>query len=719
MQYLMQWTKPIVAFGVGLLFAGASWGQTTQAIAKPKDTEWLSYGRDYREQRYSPLDQVNPGNVQDLGLAWFMDTDSNRGLEATPLIAEGIMYVSGSWSVVYAIDAGTGQRLWSYDPQVDKAYGKRTCCDVVNRGVSLYEDKVFVGTLDGRLVALNKTTGQPIWSVSTLQGEQGNYSITGAPRAANGLVYIGNGGAEYGVRGFVSAYSASSGELVWRFYTVPGDPDHGFENEAMVQAATTWTGEWWSQGGGGTVWDSIVYDEEFDQILIGVGNGSPWNRRVRSPDGGDNLYLSSVVALDAKTGEYRWHFQETPGDSWDYTATQHIMLADMTIDGRTRKVLWHAPKNGFFFIIDRASGDLISAEPYVKVTWAIGYDPITKRPFETENADYSQGPQLQWPSPMGGHNWQPMAHSPDTGLVYIPIHEMAYQYADESDYKVNPGHWNTAVETDQGGFNNALLMARLQARAGQGYLQAWDPATQSERWRIPLPTIWNGGVLATAGGLVVQGNSAAELAVYDAQSGAKLWAYATQERIVAPPVSYQLDGEQYIAVAVSWGGAVALAGGMPPGPKPERARILAFKLGGDAELPALPEPVALTEPPKPWTDAPEIIEHGRMLYMDFCLPCHGNGAVGNGSVPDLRHLPNGFYAAWDAVVLDGALVRAGMVGFSDVLTPDDSAAIKAYVLTRAQQDWQLSQQPPWWVSFKTWWYDKVAIVLLWLAELAS
>ena len=710
---------PAVALIIGLVMACASWGQTSDEIAHPDPTEWLSYGRDYQEQRYSPLAQIKTDNVQDLGLAWFMDTDSNRGLEATPLVANGVMYVSGSWSVVYALDAKTGERLWSFDPQVDKAYGKRACCDVVNRGVALYDDKVIFGTLDGRLIALDKATGAIVWSVSTIAGEQGSYSITGAPRAANGLVYIGNGGAEYGVRGFVSAYSVATGELVWRFYTVPGNPDLGFENDAMKLAAQTWTGEWWSLGGGGTVWDSIVYDQDFDQVLIGVGNGSPWNRRVRSPEGGDNLYLSSVVALDAVTGEYRWHFQETPGDSWDYTATQHIMLADMEIDGLTRKVLWHAPKNGFFFIIDRASGELISAEPYVKVTWATGYDPVTKRPIETDNADYSQGPQLQWPSPMGGHNWQPMAHHPETGLVYIPIHEMAYQYADEPAYRVNPGHWNTAVETDQGGFNNALLMEALQARAGQGYLLAWDPVTQSERWRIPLPTIWNGGVLATAGGLVIQGNSAAELAIYDAANGAKLWSFDAQERIVAPPVAYSVDGEQYIAVAVSWGGAVALAGGIPPGPKPERARIMAFKLGGDVSLPPMPEARPMTRPPEPWTQDDQVLDRGRTLYMDFCLPCHGNGVIGNGSVPDLRHLPSGFYEAWDAIVLDGALVKAGMVGFSDVLSPDDSAAIKAYVLTRAQQDWELSQQASWWVATKKWFYDKVAVVLLWLAALAS
>jgi mono/diheme cytochrome c family protein len=304
-------------------------------------------------------------------------------------------------------------------------------------------------------------------------------------------------------------------------------------------------------------------------------------------------------------------------------------------------------------------------------------------------------------------------------LVYIPIHEMAYQYADEPQYKVNPGHWNTAVETDQGGFGSALLMASLMNRAGQGYLLAWDPATQSERWRIPLPTLWNGGVLATAGGLVVQGNSAAELAIYDAQTGVKLWAFDTQDRVVAAPMTYSIEGEQYIAIAVGWGGAVGLAGGIPPGPRPERSRILAFKLSGSANLVPMPPARVVSQPPEPATQDPQILETGRTLYMDFCLPCHGNAVVANGSVPDLRHLPLGFYEAWDPIVLGGVMAKVGMVGFSDVLSPEDSAAIKAYVLTQAQEDWVLRQQPEWWVTVKTWWYDKLAAVLLWLSELAS
>ena len=336
----------------------------TARIASPSESNWLSYGLDYDEQRYSRLAQIDSDNITDLGLDWHFDTDYNRGLEATPLVVDGVMYVTGNWSVVYALDASDGRLIWRYDPEVPKEWGKMACCDVVNRGVAIYQGKVFVGTLDARLVALEASTGRVLWDIKTADTSKYPYTITGAPRAAKGKVFIGNGGAEFGARGFVSAYDADSGELVWRFYTVPGNPEVGQESEALEQAALTWTGEWWNAGGGGTVWDSIVYDTDLDQLYIGVGNGSPWNRRVRSPQGGDNLFLSSIVALDPDTGAYIWHFQETPAETWDYTATQPIMLAEMNWQGTARRVIWHAPKNGFFFIIDRETGQLLSAEPF-------------------------------------------------------------------------------------------------------------------------------------------------------------------------------------------------------------------------------------------------------------------------------------------------------------------------------------------------------------------
>ena len=384
---------------------------------------WLSYGRTYDEQRFSPLDQVNRDNVGELGLAWYFDVPTQRGMEATPVVVDGRMYVTGSWSIVYALDAATGKELWRYDPKVPKSWAQYACCDVVNRGVAVWEDSVFVGTLDGYLVALDAATGKERWRTDTID-RQPPYTITGAPRVVNGLVFIGNGGADLGVRGYISAYDAKTGEQRWRFYTVPANPEDGFENEALEKAAQTWTGEWWKVGGGGTVWDSMAYDPDLGLLYIGVGNGSPWNQRFRSPEGGDNLFLSSIVALRADTGEYVWHYQTTPGDTWDFTATQHMILADLEIGGATRKVLMQAPKNGFFYVLDRTNGELISAAPYVALSWASGIDMATGRPIEVPGARYADGPFILMPSGFGGHNWHPMAFNPKSGLVFLPSQDL-------------------------------------------------------------------------------------------------------------------------------------------------------------------------------------------------------------------------------------------------------------------------------------------------------
>ncbi len=691
----------------------------TDRIERADPSEWLSYGRTYSEQRYSPLDQINQESIDALGLAWSFDTESIRGLEGTPIVVDGLMYITGNWSVVYALDARTGALVWRFDPKVDRETGALACCDVINRGVAVYGDSVYVGVLDGRLVALDRLTGELHWQVDTLAGEKGAYTITGAPRAADGKVFIGNGGAEYGVRGFVSAYDATTGAKLWRFYTVPGDPKKGFESDAMAMAAESWSGSWWQYGGGGTVWDSIVYDQELNQLLIGVGNGSPWNRRERSPEGGDNLFLSSIVALNPDTGAYLWHYQETPGETWDYTATQQIMLADMEIGGEIKKVLWHAPKNGFFFVIDRKTGSLISAEPFVKVTWASGYDLETGRPIETPNADFADGPQWVSPSPMGGHNWQPMAYSPRTNWVYIPVIETALEYKDDKTFEFKPGHWNTGVDLDPGALANNLLLEAVTNRFGSAALLAWDPIAQEARWRTPMEFIWNGGVLATAGDLVFQPNSSAELVGYNAHTGEALWSYDIQERSVGTPVSYELDGEQYIAMLAGWGGAISLSGGGMVQPAPEFGRVLAFKLGGHAQLPALAPLPDYGKPPEPSVTDASIIERGRSLYTLNCMRCHGANAVSNGRIPDLRRLPPAWYEQWDAIVLDGIMAKAGMVGFADVLTAEDSLAIKSFVLTEAQEDYDLRTQPPWWVALKTWFYDKVAAILVALMELAQ
>jgi len=388
------------------------------AAADGNAAEWVTHGRTYGEQRFSPLDKVNVSNAGQLGLAWSFDLPENRGIEATPLVADGVMYTTSSWSIVRAFDAKTGKLIWEFDPKVPRKTGVKACCDSVNRGVALWEGRVYFGALDGRLISLDAKTGKQVWSTVTVDQSK-PYTITGAPRVIKGKVLIGNGGAELGVRGYLSAYDARNGKLLWRFYTVPGEQptDDAASDEAMKIARPTWKGEFWKVGGGGTVWDSMAYDPDLDLLYIGVGNGSPWNRDIRSPGGGDNLFLSSIVALKPDTGKYVWHYQTTPGESWDYTATQHIILADLTIGGKPVKALMQAPKNGFFYVIDRTNGKLISADNYVPVSWATGVDPATGRPVETPNARYGSGPALAMPGPLGGHNWQPMAYSPKTNLV--------------------------------------------------------------------------------------------------------------------------------------------------------------------------------------------------------------------------------------------------------------------------------------------------------------
>jgi quinohemoprotein ethanol dehydrogenase len=407
-------------------------------LRNPPAEEWLTYGYHYAEQRYSPLRQITAANVSRLGLGWTTEIGDGGGTqEATPLVANGVMYVITNWSLVYALDARTGKELWRFDPQVDRRIGtpgalNRVCCGVVNRGLALYEDRVFVPVLDGRLIALNSSTGKQIWSVVTVPQNQ-PYSITMAPRVYKGKVIVGNSGAEYAVRGYVSAYDTTDGKLAWRFYTVPGDPSKPFEHPDLEAAAKTWTGEWWKMGGGGTVWDTLAFDPDADLLYFGVGNGGPWNRDYRSPGGGDNWYLSSIVAVRPDTGQYVWHFQTTPGDSWDYTAVQQLILADLRIDGRDRKVIMQAPKNGFFYVLDRITGEFISARPFVNLSWASGVD-AKGRPIENPGARYASQAVRISPTVGGGHNWMPMSFSPDTGLVYIPAINSSRVFVKPQDF---------------------------------------------------------------------------------------------------------------------------------------------------------------------------------------------------------------------------------------------------------------------------------------------
>ncbi|HMM75517.1 MAG TPA: PQQ-dependent dehydrogenase, methanol/ethanol family [Gammaproteobacteria bacterium] len=655
------------------------------AAADSEPGNWLSHGRTYYEQRYSPLDQINADNVKDLKLAWFYDFDTHRGVEATPLVVDGVMYTTASWSVVHAIDAKTGARLWTYDPQADREQAFYACCDVVNRGPAVWGDKVFVGVIDGRLIALDRATGKLVWETPTI--EKGKpYTITGAPRVVKGKVIIGNGGAEFGVRGYVSAYDADTGKMVWRFYTVPGNPADGFENAAMEKAAKTWTGEWWKGGGGGTVWDSMAYDPELDLLYVGTGNGSPWNQRLRSPGGGDNLFLTSIVALRPDTGEYVWHYQTVPGDTWDFTSTQHILLADLQWEGKLRKVLMQAPKNGFFYVIDRATGQLLGADPYVKVTWASHVDLETGRPVETKNARYDLSQQALQPGPFGGHNWHPMAFNPNTGLIYVPTQDLPFLYKEDKEFERSDAHYNLGIHFDAGALPEDDRKAGEIAQTIVGALTAWDPIAKKPRWRVELQDVWNGGALTTAGNLVFQGTNRGMLNAYRADTGEKLWSADAQTGIHAAPISYAIDGQQYIAVSAGSGTALALPGGQLASHSlpPNRSRMLAFALNGSASLPAAEtiERRIAEDLPAVTADAAALAS-GKTLYHAYCSRCHGDNAVSGNVIPDLRYATADTHAHWQAIVHDGQLQANGMMAFDKWLNADQIAQIQQYVLSRA------------------------------------
>ncbi len=682
-------SSPATGAGETAAVATAPRGVTGARIAAA-DTEpqnWLSHGRDYGEQRYSPLDRISADNVGKLGLAWAYDLPTNRGVEATPLVAEGVLYTTGSWSIVYALDAATGQEIWVYDPQVPREKGFYACCDVVNRGVALWEDKVYVGALDGRLIAIDAAKGQRVWEMQTTDPAQ-PYTITGAPRVVDGKVIIGNGGAEFGVRGYVTAYDARTGAQVWRFHTIPGDPALGFENAAMKKAAATWSGQWWTQGGGGTVWDSMAYDPALGLLYIGVGNGAPWNQRYRSPDGGDNLYLSSIVALDAATGEYRWHYQTTPGDHWDFTATQHIVLADVEWQGRTRKVLMQAPKNGFFYVLDRATGELLAADPYVTTTWATHVDMATGRPVETSQARYAEGPQVLSPTPFGGHNWPPMAYSPKTGLVYIPTQDLPFRYNEIPGWTPTAGGYNLGVSFAVAALPPDAKQAGELVAGLHGHITAWDPIARAPRWRVEHPGVFNGGLLATAGNLIFQGTERGEFAAYRADTGDRLWSFDGRSGIFAGPVSYAVGEEQYVTVMAGSGTVYGVAAGqvasfsLPP----NASRVLTFRLDGTGTLPpAVVVDKSIPEPPMLIADA-DALARGKTHYDTYCARCHGDNAVSGGVIPDLRRMAPDTHAAWQRIVHDGERKDLGMLGFAQWLDATAVDEVHQYVISRARED---------------------------------
>ncbi len=703
---LRSWAGPALLAGTALVLAACGDRQTR--AAQPEgfaavDTaristasagdEWLTYGGTYDEQRHSKLDQINKDTVSQLGVAWTYDLATNRGVESTPIVVDGVMYVTSAWSVVYALDAKTGAEKWVYDPAVDRAVGVKACCDVVNRGVAVYDGKVYVGVIDGRLEALNAETGAVVWSKVTVDQSR-PYTITGAPRVVNGKVLIGNGGAELGVRGYLSAYDTSSGDLVWRFYTVPNpakQPDGAISDDAFVKVGNvTWgdEGAWTTDGGGGTVWDSIVYDEVNDQIIFGVGNGSPWNRTFRDPSGGDNLFLSSIVAVDADTGTYKWHFQTTPGDNWDYTATQTIILADLPLGeaGATRRVAMQAPKNGFFYVVDAATGQYISGDAYVPVNWATGLD-ANGRPVEVAAARYAKEPFQQTPGPLGGHNWQPMAYNPDLGLAYIPAQEIPQAYAEDPRFSSRPVGWNTGIDFSAGVPPIAPPEVAKMLRATlKGRLIAWDPVAREPRWTVEHENAWNGGVLSTAGGLVFQGRLTGDFSAFDAATGDKLWTHELKSGGASGPGTFMIDGEQYVTITTGWGSAFALAAGFGFDEKVSASvgKVVTFKIGGTAEIADTALPPIDRTPKAAAFGSLSVISEGTVHYARNCAVCHGPLGVSSGVLPDLRWSAiSGNKDAWKGVVLDGNLAANGMVSFADYVTPDEAEAIRAYVLTQA------------------------------------
>jgi quinohemoprotein ethanol dehydrogenase len=548
--------------------------------------EWVTYGRDYAETHFSPLKQIDTDSVKRLGLAWSWGTESPAGarIESTPLISNGVLYATLGWNVMLAVDARTGKQKWRWDPEIPRKHISEICCGPVNRGVALYKGKVYAGLLDGRLVALDQETGKVLWSVKTTTND--DTVLTAAVRIVKGKVIVGTSGAEQAVRGYFSAYDAETGKMAWRFYTVPGDPSKPFEHPELAIAAKTWTGEWWKMGGGGTVWDAMAYDPEADLLYIGTGNGGPWDRNLRSPGGGDNLFLASVLAVKPDTGKMVWYFQETPGDDWDYTSTQPMVLADLTIEGRLRKVLMHAPKNGFFYVLDRTTGEFISGGQYAKrVTWASGLDK-KGHPIEAKGARYGVNPVLISPGNGGAHNWEAMAFSPLTGLVYIPGTEGGARYARDPKFVYTPGTQNAGMSTMQRprDANGNVIPpdpptdvavtepegAENQPKnVGGGFLVAWDPVTQKERWRVPAAGgyLRGGATLATAGNIVFHDSKA-----YNAQTGEKLWEVELNGENVAP-VTYMLDGKQYVTY---------FARSYP------NSRLFSFVLDGNQPVPPIP-----------------------------------------------------------------------------------------------------------------------------------
>jgi quinohemoprotein ethanol dehydrogenase len=686
-QYLGRVSLLAALASLGL--APAAFGAGAHAAQLSDDSDgrdWPGYGRSFGQQHYSPLAQINRSNVRSLGLAWSMDLPlGNTATE--PVAVNGVLYFASGLSVVHAVDAVSGKPLWQYDPLVGQVAGLNLRVGWGVRGVAWWDDKVYVGTQDGRLIALDAKTGKPVWTQHTYGEDLAAY-ISGAPRVLGGRVLIGYGGSNGVSRGYITAYEAKTGKYLWRFYTVPGDPAKGFENKAMQMAAKTWSGHWWQYGGGGDVWNSIAYDEQTDTVFFGVGSPYPWNHRRRSQGQGDNLFIDSIVAVDGRSGAYKWHYQTVPGDSWDYDATMDIELADLRIGGKLRKVLMQAPKNGFYYVIDRTDGKLISAEHYVPVSWATRIDLATGRPVEVPGARYDQGkPVSVAPSPLAAHNWLPMAFSPKSQLVYIPAVDFKVNFSEPSP------SWQPATDRNTDAGANMIGGPLIGEKPPAGALIAWSPVTQKQVWRVDYPTYLNGGVMASGGDLVFQGTVDGMFKAFAAGDGAELWSFDTRAPMIAPAITYEVSGQQYVTVLTGLGMAYPMNAAVLGGPIMERygldprtqaRRVLTFAIGGTQSLP--PRSVAPPPPADPGfkTDAAHFMP-GALAYSAHCLTCHGSLAVGSIQAPDLRRsaIPQD-RSAFVQIVRGGILEARGMPKFGE-LTDQELDDIAYYVRAQAAQ----------------------------------
>ena len=669
------------------------------AQAANEPDQWLATGRDAGGTYFSPLADINVENVAKLGFAWEYKLGTRRGLEATPVVVDGVLYTSGVFGRVYALDAATGKELWTYNPEVDGQWGRYACCDAINRGVAVWRGRVYVGALDGYLHAIDAATGQRLWKVDTLpaRGPKTPFTLSATPVVAGGVVVVGSAGADFaGGRGYIGAYDVDTGAFRWRFYTVPRDPKLGPQDQPhLVEAVKTWDPKHsWDEGSGGTAWDGISYDADLKLVYIGTANGAPYNIKAGGRHGGDDLYTAAIVAIHTETGELAWHYQTTPGDRWDYDSTQKMILTELDLGEGPRKVLMQASKNGYYYVLDRATGKLLSANNFAFVNWAKGIDLKTGRPIPNPNAEYLKEPKLLFPANSGAHSWQPMSYDPQTHLTYIPAMEWPMVYMDSAKQRAGMIEgWFTVPAFSSEDYDPAALkslygplpplekLARgLPPAKSRGFLRAWDPVHQKLAWEVPTVTSWDGGVLSTGGGLVFQGDAAGNLNIYKADDGKHLNTVALGTGVLAAPVTYRVGGVQYVVVMAGYGGNAVNY----PLPKDSAAykydnegRVIALRLGGPAvPMPPLLEIPLFPQPPAHEGPAAKVAQ-GEVLYNRYCGRCH---ELGRGILPDLRRLTPEKHQIFYNIVLEGLLKANGMARWDDVLSRSDAEAIHAFIV---------------------------------------